>query len=162
VRVEVGAGESPTNWSLLGERSAPAQNEVLALWKPPPGARGDWSLRLRVRDAAGDEAESLLPVTLPLLLPLNPATITPATPAVAIAAVPAATNPTSTSGNAKSPNPGSARHTARPLSGAHHDHAACDFAHSGARHGRRFGADSAAARAAAAAGDPGRSAALAR
>lgn len=76
-RVEVGEGESPTRWTLLSELSAPAQNEVIARWKPPVDARGDWTLRLRVRDAAGDEAQSLLPVTLPLLLPLSLSEIPP-------------------------------------------------------------------------------------
>ena len=71
VRVDVGEGELPTQWTLLTERNTPAQNEELARWKPPLNARGDWTLRLRVRDAAGDEAQSLLPVTLPLLLPLS-------------------------------------------------------------------------------------------
>jgi hypothetical protein len=162
VRVEVGAGESPTNWSLLGERSAPAQNEVLALWKPPPGARGDWSLRLRVRDAAGDEAESLLPVTLPPAAPAQPRHHYARDARRCHRRRACRHKPDKYFGQRQKSQPGSARHTARPLSGAHHDHAACDFAHSGARHGRRFGADSAAARAAAAAGDPGRSAALAR
>lgn len=71
VSVDVGEGELPTQWTLLTERSTPAQNEELARWKPPLNARGDWTLRLRVRDAAGDEAQSLLPVTLPMLLPLS-------------------------------------------------------------------------------------------
>ncbi len=85
IKIEVGSGNEPTRWTTVATRDTPAQNENLALWTPPADARGDWTLRLNVRDAAGDWAQTTLSVTLPLFAPLNPGTFAPTPPEIATA-----------------------------------------------------------------------------
>lgn len=65
VRLEIGIGEAPDQWTTLATRSTPVQSGRLAVWQPP-AARGEWLLRLTVVDAAGDSVQSTLPVVLPL------------------------------------------------------------------------------------------------
>ncbi|MDF2439249.1 MAG: TolB protein [Abditibacteriota bacterium] len=65
VRLEIGNGEAPTQWTTLATRTTPVQSARLALWQPP-APRGEWTLRLTVSDAAGDSSQSTLPVVLPL------------------------------------------------------------------------------------------------
>jgi hypothetical protein len=69
VRLEWGEGSEPSRWNPLPMRRTPAHQTVLATWRVPSNARGEWTLRLTVVDADGDRAESTLPVTLPLAAP---------------------------------------------------------------------------------------------
>jgi hypothetical protein len=50
VRLEVGAGISPTRWTRLSTNTSSVTNRRLAIWKPPLNARGVWTLRLSVDD----------------------------------------------------------------------------------------------------------------
>ena len=88
IKIEAGSGSAPARWTTVATREAAAQNETLALWTLPANARDEWTLRLTVRDASGDWAQSLLPVTLPLFAPLNPQTIAPTSSEIAAATAP--------------------------------------------------------------------------
>lgn len=66
VRLEVGRGNEPTQWQTLTPPRPPVQRERLGLWTPPPGALGEWTLRLSAQGAEGESAQTTLTVTLPL------------------------------------------------------------------------------------------------
>jgi WD40-like Beta Propeller Repeat len=66
VRLEWGEGSEPARWNPLPVKRAPAHQTALTTWRLPANARGEWTLRLTVTDAAGDHSESTLPFTLPL------------------------------------------------------------------------------------------------
>ncbi len=78
VTLEVGQGGKPRRWELLPVAfplTSPLLdaegNRVLAMWTPPKGARGDWTLRLSLRGLGGG-TQSVLRVRLPLPLPASP------------------------------------------------------------------------------------------
>lgn len=87
VNLEVGEGGKPRRWETLrvpfplATSPLDAQgNRVLAVWNPPPRARGEWTLRLSLRGLGGG-AQSLLRVRLPL--PATTPQIMPPIPAPA-------------------------------------------------------------------------------
>ncbi len=66
VRLEVGRGSEPAEWQTLAPPRPPLQRERLGLWTPPPGQRGEWTLRLSAIGAEGESAHTTLTVMLPL------------------------------------------------------------------------------------------------
>ena len=85
VKLEVGEGEAPQRWQLLGTPRAPLQKETLAVWQIPQQAQGDWTLRLTARSPDGDTAQATMTLALPLKAG---AIVANASPDVAISVAP--------------------------------------------------------------------------
>ena len=77
--LEFGEGMAPTRWTATPVAVPLSSETPLALWTPPAGARGNWSLRLTVSNPGG-AARSLISVRLPLV----PIPVPVAVPATAI------------------------------------------------------------------------------
>gem|GEM_PF-979990 len=61
--VDFGAGTAPATWGQIGSGTGEHRQEVLAAWNTY-GLGGDFTLRLRARDQVGNEAETLVPLSL--------------------------------------------------------------------------------------------------
>ena len=102
LKLEIGEGGKPRRWETLNLPFPPVSplldargNRVLAIWNPPPRAKGEWTLRLSLSGLGGG-VQSLLRVRLPLpaALPAQP----PLPPLVPIADK-TETDPTQNAGN---------------------------------------------------------------
>lgn len=72
IKLEVGEGGKPRRWKTLSLPFPPIStlldargNRVLAIWNPPPRAKGEWTLRLSL-SGLGSGVQSLLRVRLPI------------------------------------------------------------------------------------------------
>ena len=66
--LEFGVGTSPSQWTTTPLVLPLSPNQPLALWTPPAGASGTWTLRLTVSNGGG-AAQSVTSVKLPLVSP---------------------------------------------------------------------------------------------
>ena len=68
-RLEVGAGDVPSEWTVLRDGGAPVRDALLGTWNTR-AAPGPYTLRLIAFDAAGNSREVLLAVSVPQTDPL--------------------------------------------------------------------------------------------
>ncbi|HEX3529651.1 MAG TPA: CARDB domain-containing protein [Thermoanaerobaculia bacterium] len=61
--VDFGAGSEPATWGQIGSGTGEHLQEVLAAWNTY-GLSGDFTLRLHARDKVGNEAQTLVPLSL--------------------------------------------------------------------------------------------------
>ncbi|MBV9471237.1 MAG: PD40 domain-containing protein, partial [Abitibacteriaceae bacterium] len=66
IKLEYGEGTEPTRWHNVEIQRATIQQGKLGTWHLPPGAQGEWTLRLTVTDASNDHNQTTFPVHFPL------------------------------------------------------------------------------------------------
>lgn len=80
LRLEIGQGENPKNWTALPAAPPPLANAPIALWQPPRNADGLWLARLTITDSSGASDVAILPIRLPLAPEPPPAFVDPPAP----------------------------------------------------------------------------------